>query len=114
LASIDTVSLADKQYQHLELVPLLVEIASDFYSEFGTITHALIRQKGWRFFSTSIRSDYPGGMRALERRMREVRHYTRLGAHDRLSLSPKSVNAMIANAYLRQFLEPANLQKSTE
>jgi len=46
--------------------------------------------------------------------MREVGSYARPGAHDRLALSPKSVNAMIANANLWQFLEPANLQKSTE
>jgi len=104
LASIDTVRSADKQYQHLELIPLLEEIASDFYSEYGTITHALVRQNGWRFFSDAIRFHYPGGMRALKRSVREVGSDARPGAHDRLSLSPESVSVMIANAYLRQFL----------
>ncbi len=74
----------------------------------------MVRQSGLRFFTDAICSDYPDGMRDLKRRMREVGSYARPGAHDRLSLSPKSVNTMIANAYLRQFLEPANLQKSTE
>jgi len=37
----------------------------------------------------------------------------RIIAHDRLALSPKSANAMIANANLQRFLEPVNLQKST-
>lgn len=98
----------------LELIPFMEEIASDFYSEYGTITHALVRQKGWRFFTDAIRSNYPGGMRALKRRMREVGIYAWPGAHDRLALSSKSVNAMIANANLQRFLEPVNLQKSTE
>ena len=46
--------------------------------------------------------------------MREVGIYAWPGAHDRLALSSKSVNAMIANANLQRFLEPVNLQKSTE
>jgi len=46
--------------------------------------------------------------------MREVGIYARPGAHARLARSPKSVNAKIANANLQRFLEPVNLQKSTE